>query len=259
VILNRGPLSAGYRPLRAISPADVQDMYALFAGFYENTDAPTFQRDLSRKDGVILVRERRTRAIRGFTTVKKVPLWDGRQDAVGVFSGDTILDPACWGDRTLKDGFTRYLLNLWLRSMGVPLYWLLISKGYKTYLLLAKNFRSYFPRHDRPNDPRLQRLAQDYAHKLFPGKFDPARGVLDFGTGAQRLREEVAPITPDMRRQHAAIGYFEQCNPGWREGNELPCVAEISIALLAPYLRKERRKAGSSDEAGPSTGGVAAA
>ncbi|HVR63994.1 MAG TPA: hypothetical protein VMU50_18970 [Polyangia bacterium] len=245
VLVDRGNLSAGFCPLGLISPADIRSMHALFSGFYENADADTFLRDLSRKDGAILVRDRRTGAIRGFTTVKKVPLWDGQRNAIGVFSGDTILDPTCWGDRTLKDAFARYLLGLWFRALGRPLYWLLISKGYKTYMLLAKNFASYYPRHDRPDDPKrekFQRIVEAYAQKLFPGKYDPARGILDFGAGAQRLREEIAPITPAMRQANPAIDYFERCNPGWRQGHELPCVAEISISLLRPYLIKERRK-----------------
>lgn len=240
-----GKLSGEFRPLRLISPDDIREMHTLFTGFYENADEATFLRDLSRKDGAILVRDRGTGAIRGFTTVKKVPLWDGERDATGVFSGDTILDPTCWGDRTLKDAFARYLLKLWFRSLGRPLYWLLISKGYKTYLLLAKNFASYYPRHDRPDDPKtpkFRRIVQAYAQKLFPGKFDPARGILDFGAGAQHLREEVAPITEELRQANPEIDYFERCNPGWRQGHELPCVAEISISLLRPYLAKEQRK-----------------
>lgn len=239
---SRRKLTGGYRPLRLISDQDIKAMHQLFTGFYENADQPTFLRDLSKKDGAILVRDKETKQICGFTTVKKVPLWDGRRDAIGVFSGDTILDPACWGDRTLKDAFTRYLLSLWLTSFGTPLYWLLISKGYKTYMLLAKNFVNYYPRHDAPADPRLERLVQAYSEKLFPGKYDKQRGILDFGEGAQRLRDDVAPITKEMRLTDPVINFFERRNPGWTRGHELPCVAEISISLLKPYLVKEQRK-----------------
>ena len=178
----------------------------------------------------------------GFTTIKRVPLWDGKRRAMGIFSGDTVMDASCWGDRTLKDAFTRHLLFLWLTFPGTPLYWLLISKGYKTYMLLVNNFVDYHPRPDGRVDQRLQRLVRDYTDQLFPGKYDEARGVLDFGEGSQRLREEVAPITAEMRLQNPAINYFEQRNPGWRLGHELPCIARISIRLLKPYLLKERRK-----------------
>jgi hypothetical protein len=236
-------LTARYRPLGAISVRDIDQMHALFSSVYENADVPTFLRDLSKKDGAILVRDKRTQEICGFTTIKKMSLRDGRRRAVGVFSGDTVLDPACWGDRALKDAFTRYLLWLWLTSPGVSIYWLLISKGYKTYMLLASNFVNYHPRPDGVVDPKLARLVREYAETLFPGKYDERRGILDFGEGAQRLREAVAPITAEMRLNNPVINYFERSNPGWRVGHELPCIAEISISLLKPYLMKERRKA----------------
>ncbi|HEX3697611.1 MAG TPA: hypothetical protein VH374_19725 [Polyangia bacterium] len=242
-------LSARYRRLRSISVDDINEMHKLFSAFYENADAPTFLRDLARKDGAIIVRDRQTKRICGFTTIKKVSLWDGRRRAVGVFSGDTVMEPSCWGDRALKDAFARHLLFLWLTSPGVPLYWLLISKGYKTYMLLANNFVNFHPRPDGGRDPRLERLVHDYTDKLFPGKYDPRRGILDFGAGSQRLREDVAPITPEMRLHNPVINYFERTNPGWRVGHELPCIAEISISLLRPYLFKERLKAAASASA----------
>jgi hypothetical protein len=85
-------------------------------------------------------------------------------------------------------------------------------------------------------------LVWDYTEQLFPGKYDKQRGILDFGDGSQRLRDEVAPITPEMRLHNPVINYFERSNPGWRMGHELPCIAEISISLLKRYLLKERRK-----------------
>jgi hypothetical protein len=250
-------LTARYRPLRAISVDDITEMHKLFSGFYENADVPTFLRDLAKKDGAILVRDKETRRICGFTTIKKVPLWDGARRALGVFSGDTVMEPSCWGDRALKDAFTRHLLFLWLTSPGVPLYWLLISKGYKTYMLLANNFVNFHPRPDGPADPKLERLVRAYTDQLFPGKYDEARGILDFGDGSQRLREEVAPITAEMRLHNPFINYFERSNPGWRVGHELPCIAEISISLLKPYLVKERLKstaAARSPESAPDGG-----
>src|SRR5436190_1193060 len=166
-------LTARYRPLRAISVGDIEKMHKLFSSVYENADVPTFLRDLSKKDGAIVVRDELTREICGFT------------------------------------------------SPGVSLYWLLISKGYKTYMLLASNFVNYHPRHDGVVDPKLAGLVRDYTGALFPGRYDERRGILDFGEGAQRLREEVAPITAEMRLNNPVINYFERSNPGWRVGHEL--------------------------------------
>ena len=84
--------------------------------------------------------------------------------------------------------------------------------------------------------------ARPTTEKLFPGKYDERRGILDFGEGAQRLRERWPRSRRRCRLNDPVINYFERRNPGWRQGHELPCVAEISISLLKPYLTKEKRK-----------------
>jgi hypothetical protein len=247
------PLTATFRPMRAIAPHEILQMHELFKRYYENADPGTFLRDLSKKEGAVLVHDRKTGTLRGFSTVVKTSLWDGEREAIGIFSGDTILDPAYWGDRALKDGFARYLLKVKLSNPTTPVYWLLISKGYKTYLLLANNFMSYYPRHDRPNDPKLRRLVEAYCHKLFPKKYDAASEVLDFGEGSQRLRDEVAPISTEMLLQNPAVRYFQQRNPEWQRGVELPCIGEVSLSIFLRYAEKQSRKlrASSRPEAMP--------
>lgn len=235
-------LTSSFRSVDAISAPEILAMHKLFTQFYANADAETFLKDLSKKSGAILVHDPESGEIRGFSTVMTMPLWDGEREVLGVFSGDTILDPAYWGDRALKDGFARYLVKLLITKPGTPIYWLLISKGYKTYLLLANNFGNYYPRHDRPNDPKLKRLVEAYCHKMFPGKYDELNGVLDFGNGSQCLKEEVAPITEEAMAAEPAIRYFAERNPEWQRGVELPCVGEVSLSLLWPYLDKQRKK-----------------
>jgi hypothetical protein len=199
-------------------------------------------RDLQTNDGAIIVRDRDTRAICGFTTIKTIPLRDGERRALGVLTGDGVLDPACGGDVALMDALTRQLFCIWLTSRGLPLYWLLMSRSYQSYTLLASNFANYCPRPDGQTDPRLQRLMRQCTDELFPGRYDEARGILDFGEGGQRLRTDMDPITPTMRRQDPVIDYFERSNPGWRIGHRLPCIAEISLSFLKPHLQQERLK-----------------
>jgi hypothetical protein len=172
------PLTARFRRVESISPIELTQMHALFSRFYENADLATFIKDLSEKSGVIMVREKNEAAtIRGFSTIKQVELDDDGRPAIGVFSGDTILHPDYWGDRALKDGFVRYMLGVKARMPRTPIYWLLISKGYKTYLLLANNFVTYYPRHDKPSDPRLRGIVDQYCRQLFPRAYNPTKGI----------------------------------------------------------------------------------
>jgi hypothetical protein len=241
------PLTARFRRVESISPIELTQMHALFSRFYENADLATFIKDLSEKSGVIMVREKNEAAtIRGFSTIKQVELDDDGRPAIGVFSGDTILHPDYWGDRALKDGFVRYMLGVKARMPRTPIYWLLISKGYKTYLLLANNFVTYYPRADKPSDPRLRGIVDQYCRQLFPRAYNPTKGILDFGDGSQCLRDPVAPITAELRAENPAIAFFEDRNPEWHRGVELPCVGEVSLNLLWPYLAKESSRMRSS-------------
>jgi len=44
--------------------------------------------------------------------------------------------------------FAKHLLLAKIRTPGRRVYWFLISKGYKTYLLLARTFLGFLPRRD---------------------------------------------------------------------------------------------------------------
>lgn len=227
-------LSSRYVPLQRLSPAETQRMYAIFSQYYQNTTQQTFLDDLSRKSGVILARTRKSKRIVGFSTLTDFDITVGGKRARGLFSGDTIVEPAYWGVRCLHVAFYLQLLRVRLRHPLTPLYWLLISKGYKTYLLLTRNFYAYFPDRNTPDSP-LQQVVSAYSQQLFPEAFDPQRMLLDFGEGAQHLKEDVAGITPQMCAQDADIAYFEQCNPSWRRGTELPCAGEVSYSALLRY------------------------
>ncbi|WAJ36959.1 hypothetical protein OU800_20500 [Pseudomonas sp. GOM7] len=230
-------LSSRYVPLQRLTPADTQQMYAVFSQYYQNTTQQTFLDDLSRKSGVILARTRKSKRIVGFSTLTHFDINVGGKRARGLFSGDTIVEPAYWGSRCLHVAFYAQLIRARLRHPLTPLYWLLISKGYKTYLLLTRNFYAYYPDRNTPDSP-LKQVVAAYSQQLFPKAFDPQRMLLDFGEGAQHLKEEVASITPELCEQDADIAYFEQRNPSWRRGTELPCAGEVSYSALLRYCSR---------------------
>lgn len=230
-------LTSRYVPLHRLVPADVQQMYGIFAQYYQNTTQQTFLDDLSRKSGVILARTRKSRRIVGFSTLTDFTIEVDGKRARGLFSGDTIVEPAYWGSRCLHVAFYLQLMRTRLRYPLTPLYWLLISKGYKTYLLLTRNFYQYFPDRNQPDSP-LRQVVSAYSQQLFPEAFDPQRMLLDFGEGAQYLKEEVASISPELCAQDADIAYFEGCNPTWRRGTELPCAGEVSYSALLRYCAR---------------------
>lgn len=240
----KNQVTARYRRIDRISPADVLKMYGIFQRYYENADLDTFLRDMSKKTGVFLLRRRSDREIVGFSTVATMDLLVDGKPIKGVFSGDTIIERDYWGSRALPLAFFLYLVRVVLRHPLTPVFWLVISKGYKTYLLLTNNFFRFYPHPDNRYQ-EYQSIIPQYCERLFPGYYNAERGILDFGHDYQRLKADVAPINDEVRRASQAVAFFEARNPEWHRGTELPCVgrAGFSDAFRYPfrYLKKMLR------------------
>lgn len=247
----RKRIYARYCPIRRISVTEIQQMYAVFRQYYEHTDVETFLGDLSKKSGVILIRTRDEKRVVGFSTIVNMTIKQGELRGRGIFSGDTIVEKTYWGTRTLQLAFYRYVIREKIRAPFSPVFWLLISKGYKTYLLLANNFDRYYPHPDNRHR-ELDKIVEAYCHQLFPGHFDPARGLLDFGETAQCLRGDVAGISDELRDSYPKIRFFETRNPTWQRGTELPCVGVITSRTLTSFALKAIR--GPATTRGPALG-----
>ena len=244
-------LRTHYNKIRDLTIFDIVRMHAIFESNYANSPISTFMSDLGKKDGVFLVRAKSTDEIVGFSTLGIYEFMHEGKKVKGLFSGDTIIEKAYWGSRSLHKAFALKMFIEALKSPFSVQYWLLISKGYKTYLLLTKNFPIYYPRRDEHN-PELKALVVEYCEALFPGKLDRQSMVLDFGDGANCLKSDVAGIDPLLREREPDVQFFEQRNPNWQRGTELPCIARADLwtflKALGPFLWKAAFKPSKSAE-----------
>jgi hypothetical protein len=224
-------ISTRYRPLDRISTSEVREMHRLFSRYYEHASFETFVADLKRKSGAFLVRRKADGRIVGFSTLAIHRMEVDGRPIKELFSGDTILEKEYWGNRAFSVAFLLRLVIEALKNPFTPQYWFLISKGFKTYLLLSKNFPDYYPRRDREDDG-LRRIVEAYCEMLFPGVLDRRTMLLDFGAGYNRLRAEVALLTPALCRREPDVAFFEQRNPSWRRGTELPTVGRADLLAL---------------------------
>lgn len=220
-----------------LSVVDFYEMYKLFAKYYDNTDLETFTKDINKKDDALLMRDTYNGRIVGFSTIALLNMRYKGRKAIGVFSGDTILEKEYWGSRRWKLTWALHMLSVKTRNPSALLFWLLISKGYKTYMLMANNFPNYYPRLDR-DDASLAAIVDDYCGYLFPDHYDKKTKILDFGDKYQYLRDGVAEIDEALKASQPKIRFFEKCNPEWRRGTELPCVAKLEVVALFPFLEK---------------------
>ncbi len=210
-------------------------MFRLMDAHYAGVTEPQFLADLQTKQWVILLRD--AERLCGFSTqVMFDHLADGRAVKV-VFSGDTIIDKAHWGSLALPLAWGRLMLSLLAAHPGTELYWLLTSKGYKTYRFLPVFFHEFTPCHTHETSPLERNLLNSAATARFGARFDPGTGILRAQPGAQRLREGVAELDT-QRLADPHIAYFQAINPGHRLGDELVCLARFHPDNLTEFIRR---------------------
>jgi hypothetical protein len=252
-----GKLRSRIRERRYLSAQDVASMYDLFERYYDGASRSRFEHDLAGKTHVIELRD--GSRLHGFSTAAVFQV-DGADAADahghrarGIFSGDTIIDREHWGQQELALAFCELAGAVKSQAPDVPLYWLLISKGYRTYRYLHVFARDYFPNFSRPTPREIQRLLDALCQARFGPSFDAATGVVRTGElSGTRLRPEWCTVR-DGLRQLPEIAYFLQRNPAFAQGDELACICELQEKNLRSYalraFRKGRFGLGSGDTA----------
>ncbi len=230
----------------SLKPHQIEEMFKLFEIFYENVSFERFRSDLLQKSRVIIMIDK-NKSIQGFSTLYDFDLTHEGTKFRILFSGDTIIAPDFWGTSVLTMEFLKNIILLKLKYFNRPVWWFLISKGYKTYLLLANNFINYYPRYDLDTPANYQDLLKKLSDKFYPNKFNSISGVIEFAPREHEyLKESIAPITEELMNKFPKIKFFNEKNPNWKVGHELACIGRVDLALafVHPFkiLNKSLRK-----------------
>ena len=120
---------------------------------------------------------------------------------------------------------------------SLPLYWLLIVKGHRTYRYLSTFARHYVPHHrQQPTADEIE-LMRALAAEKFGDSFDAETGIVRFGPQSGHLTDELADV-PDRHRRLPAVSYFLERNPGYRDGDELVCLCLLAEDNLKPFAQR---------------------
>lgn len=229
-------LTSTVRGRESIGDAQIGEMYSLFSRYYGGADESLFRHDLAQKQHVIELRH--GDALAGFSTVA---VYDFRDAASGtditvMFSGDTIIDHRCWGTQALPAAFGRFAGEV-SRARGKPLYWLLISKGYRTYRYLPLFLREFWPRPERDTPQAMRCLMDAIATHRFGGYYDRDAGLLRFPSSRGHLKPPWTEVAAGAASK-PAVRFFLERNPGYTRGDELVCLAPFGAANLRGVVRR---------------------
>ena len=228
-------LTAVVRARADISDAEVGGMYALFARYYEAAAPEIFRADLDAKSFVIELRD--GGALRGFSTVALIDFESGGTARRAIFSGDTIIDHRYWGEQTLPVAFCAFAGTVHAAAPATPLYWFLISKGYRTYRYLGVFSKHYYPHPVEPTPADAQACLDQLACARFGDAYAPERGVLHFPQSRGHLRAEWAGVREAVCKR-PEVRFFLERNPGYRTGDELVCITRLDTANLRSFARR---------------------
>jgi hypothetical protein len=239
--LNKKKLNAKVTPAKNISQKELKEMHYLFSNYYEGHSLEVFQRDLLQKDDVILLRDTHSLEIKGFSTILKVQIENSGKVYHGIYSGDTVVAADYWGSSALGIMFLKYLWIEKFKNPMRPLYWFLISKGYKTYLMMANNFAVHYPRYEKTTDPHHQSLMDEfYGEKWNTTYYADINLIVPIGQTCH-LKTEIADISENQIKV-PRIKFFQEKNPSWQIGNELCCIAEMTLLMPVQYALKKFMK-----------------
>lgn len=235
IVEKRRPLSHQLLTPQQISDGRRGDMFTLFSRHYRDVTRAGFESDLDQKHFVLMLKA--GDALAGFTTAHESEfVFRNRQLSV-IFSGDTIVDPAYWGEQELARA---WLEQIGMRAREKPhreFYWFLIVKGHRTYRYLPAFALSYVPSRCGDQDLELLGLRNALAKDRFGDAFDERTGIIQFAEARGRLNSAVA--VPSQRELSLPdVAFFLEANPGYMEGDELACLCSLARENMRPRAKR---------------------
>jgi hypothetical protein len=229
------------RTTGTISPAEWHDIWSLTSEFFD-VERDYAEAELRKRQSIAMFRM--NGALLGMAAIDIHP-GEFRGRSLAVISTAHVLIRENWRGRNLiqKLGL-RVFLRARLRYPLRPIYWFFDTFSYKSYLLLPRNFRTFWPRYDQPTPEPRAALIDQLATQTYGPAWRPARG-LAVRSGQKRLRETAAPLA--LRADtDPALQFFAHMNPGHAEGDMLVCLCPLTLSNWLSVARKalERRARG---------------
>ncbi len=209
-----------------------QRMLSLMEASYDGVERERFFADLDNKHFVIILEDPTVnddKRLCGFSTLL---LLEEQLDGEGVdvvFSGDTVIDPAHWGTKALQTAFASFCLKHKLKHPRRRLFWLLLSKGFRTYLLAVNYFPRTFPMPGAMPPPSLVKFRDDLASRLWGSSYSPETEVLHHEVPRDRVKTPLSPPT-GRALDNPAVRFFLDKNPGYEGGDELVCLVPLPLS-----------------------------
>lgn len=219
-----------------ITPSEREAMYGVFARYYVNANPVRFETDLKEKDWVIQLRNEASEMV-GFSTLQFYEHTGVAGKTMILYSGDTIIDRNYRQTGNLPGAFGHFLLRAIENHPSTPRYWLLTTKGARTYRFPPVFFETFYPVYKQQTPPQIQTLMDEVATEKFGADYSPETQIVSHHCKRDWLcASEHDPLL--LGRDDPHIRFFLERNPGYIQGDELVCLIEISGENLHARMRR---------------------
>lgn len=215
------------------------EIWALTQTFFQ-TERHYAEQKLKRRQRIVLFRAGPGRELIGIASIDIYPVLFKRRKLVAIHTSHVLLKEAYRGRNLLQRiGFNTFL-EVRARYPLHRIYWFFETFSYKSYLLLPRNFRDYWPRPEQTT-PDWERALMDYlATLIHRSAWRAERGIV-MRSGQKRLQPDAAPLT-DGASASPELAYFERANPGHAQGDMLVCLCPLTVANWTHAARKAMQR-----------------
>jgi hypothetical protein len=231
------------RPADRFTDPQIEEMFALHARYFSNVTLERFRADFAEKQWCVIILDRQGR-IAGYSTIELIFRETRTQPLLVLFSGDTLVAQESRNANALIPVFVQFTEYLAKKFPDHLRYWLLITKGYRTYRLLPGHLREFYPTYRCATPPDIRKLLETLCLEKFGKRYDAARSIVCSDAQHDFLRPEFA-VVPPGRQQNPDVQFFLDTNPGYRTGDELACLARLDKSNIHPsvyrrYIQDQR-------------------
>ena len=171
----------------------------------------------------------------GLVTVDIWPCEFQGVKTVALYTGNAWYHPDFRGRNLSQSLALRCFLEIKRRYPRHRCYWIFGSSNYKSYLLMLKNCRQFWPRYDRETPAwelgYLRLMAEHFYHHTWE---DGAYGVIP--SEAERSFMPNDTTIPPALFSDPHIQFYQAVNPDYLRGAKLICGASFDAATLSIVL-----------------------
>lgn len=233
----KDPVEITLRRVGSLTVSELDDIWAVTSR-YIDTDRVTFEAQLRSLPEVGLWQVRDGPLV-GLVNFHVYPVVRQGRVTTIIFTSSVVIDERFRGRQLILKTGLRILLRTKLRRPWRPVFWLFDTFSYKSYLLLPRNLREFWPRRDQPTPAEIAAFLDQLAQQRYGANWSPETGVVS-RFGQKRLLSTAAPLDA-AALSDPDVSFFDQVNPGHRDGDRLVCLAPLTLANLTGAIARMLR------------------